>query len=79
MGATVRRRYTALMLGGLFIAIMSLGACGGEEAPVPLPETVPETVPTPTMPETAVPPPPAPPAQTPVPTVIEGGETTTGG
>ena len=67
MGATVRRRYTALMLGGLFIAIMSLGACGGEEAPVQLPETVPETVPAP-----------APPAQTPTPTVIEGGETTGG-
>jgi hypothetical protein len=72
MGATVRRRYTALMLGGLFIAIMSLGACGGEEAPVPLPETVPETIPTPTMPETV-------PTPTMPETIIEGGETTTGG
>jgi hypothetical protein len=77
MGAMVRRRYTALMLGGLFIAVMSLSACGGEEAPVPLPETVPETVPTPTMPETV--PPPAPPAETVLETVLEGGETTTGG
>jgi hypothetical protein len=45
MKTTVRRRYM-LMLGGSFVAIMTLGACGGGEEAAPLPETVPaKTVP----------------------------------